>query len=50
MWKKRFKGAEAQRHKVEDRCYDAGPGYVFHVMAMGEQSVDFAKIGISDNF
>ena len=26
------------------------PGYVFHVMAMGEQIINFTKIGISDNF
>jgi hypothetical protein len=26
------------------------PGNVFHVMALGKQSIDIAKIGISDNF
>jgi len=26
------------------------PGYVVHVQSLGEQIIDFAKIGISDNF
>ena len=25
-------------------------GYVIHIPALGEQSVDFTEIGISDNF
>ena len=45
MWKKRF--------KVEDpkwKIHVVMPGDVIHITALGEQNIDFTKIGISDNF